>query len=276
MESGYLAVQYNDTVPTSRPRIGGTAVVGGVHLSTPSFGTASFWQLVVTGLALMAMGGAALVGSYVVLWSVEQITGAPLIEVLLQVAVPTTAVQYVIWQIVANLVSFFLFLLVIRLTPLAAYHGAEHKVVHAIERYGYPTRAIAREMPRVHRRCGTTLLAGILPAFLIAAPLLLVAPVLALLVVLLGWISRYQVGALIQQYLTTKEPNDNQLTAGLEAGHRLLDDWRRHPHAALSPLVSLWHRGFVQLFIGVLVGSQLLHWAYQYLHIWLDWELWLG
>ncbi len=224
----------------------------------------------------MAMGGAALVLSYVVLWTIEQITGTPLVEVLLQVIAPTAAVQYVIWQIVGNLVTFFLFLLVVRLTPLSAYHGAEHKVVHAIERYGYPTREMARKMPRVHPRCGTTLLAGILPAFLIAAPLLLVAPALAVMVVLLGWAFRYRVGALIQQYLTTKEPNDKQLAAGLEAGYKLLDNWRHNPHLKLPVLVSLWHRGFVQLFAGVLVGSQLLQWAYQYLHIWLDWELWLG
>ena len=219
----------------------------------------------------MAMGGVALVLSYVVLWMIEQVTGTPLVEVLLQVVAPTAGVQYVIWQIVGNLVTFFLFLVVVRLTPLAAYHGAEHKVVHAIERYGYPTREIAREMPRVHPRCGTTLLAGILPAFLIAAPLLLVAPVLALIVVLLGWSFRYAVGGVIQQYLTTKEPNDKQLAAGLDAGHKLLDDWRRNPHRKPSVVVSLWHRGFVQLLIGVLVGSQLLQWVYQHLHIWLDW-----
>jgi len=271
VESAYHTVQDNGFVPTARPRIGGTAVVGGVHLSTSTLGTASFWRLVVTGLALMAMGGVALVLSYVVLWMIEQVTGTPLVEVLLQVVAPTAGVQYVIWQIVGNLVTFFLFLVVVRLTPLAAYHGAEHKVVHAIERYGYPTREIAREMPRVHPRCGTTLLAGILPAFLIAAPLLLVAPVLALIVVLLGWSFRYAVGGLIQQYLTTKEPNDKQLAAGLDAGHKLLDDWRRNPHRQPSVVVSLWHRGFVQLLIGVLVGSQLLQWVYQHLHIWLDW-----
>jgi len=219
----------------------------------------------------MGMGGTALVLSYVVLWTIGQITGTPLVEVLLQVIAPAPAVQYVIWQIAANLATFFLFLLVVRLMPLAAYHGAEHKVVHAIERYGYSTPEIAREMPRVHRRCGTTLLAGILPAFLIAAPLLLVAPALALIVILLGWTFRYQVGALIQQYLTTKEPNDKQLAAGLEAAHKLLDDWRRNPQRQFSPLVSLWHRGFVQLFFFFLVGSQLLQWAYQHLHIWLDW-----
>ena len=225
---------------------------------------------------MMAMGGTALVLSYVVLWAIGQVTSFPLAEVHLQVVGPTATGQYVAWQIVGNLVTFFLFLLVVRLTPLAAYHGAEHKVVHAIERYGYPTREMAREMPRVHPRCGTTLLAGILPTFLIAAPLLLVAPALALVVVLLGWTFRYQVGALIQQHLTTKEPSEERLAAGLAAAHKLLDDWRRNPHTDLSPFVSLWHRGFVQLFAGVLIGSQLLGWAYQHLHIWLDWELWFS
>jgi len=275
VKSGHPIVQNNGFVPTGRPRIGGTAVVGGVHLSTPSFGTASFWQLVVTGLALMAMGGTSLGLSYVVLWTIGQVTAFPLVEVQFQMAGPAAATSYVACQILVNLVSFFLFLLVVRLTPLAAYHGAEHKVVHAIELYGYPTREMVREMPRVHPRCGTTLLAGILPAFLVAAPLLLVAPALAVVVVLLGWTFRYPVGALIQQHLTTKEPSDKQLAAGLQAGRQLLDNWYRNPHTDLSPLVSLWHRGFIQLIAGVLIGSQLLGWAYQHLHIWLDWELWL-
>ncbi len=271
VKSGYPTVQDNGFVPTGRPRIGGTAVVGGVHLSTSTFGTASFWRLAGTGLALMVMGGTALVLSYVVLWIIGQATDIPLVEMQLQIAGPAVATSYVASQIFVNLVTFFLFLLVVRLTPLAAYHGAEHKVVHAIERYGYPPREIAREMPRVHRRCGTTLLAGILPAFLIAAPLLLVRPALAIVVVLLGWTFRYPVGARIQQYLTTKEPSDKQLDAGLEAAYRLLDDWHRNPHRQLSPFVSLWHRGFIQLLTGVLISSQLLQWAYQHLHIWLDW-----
>jgi len=247
-----------------------------VHLSTSTFGTASFWQLGLTGLALVSIGSLALAASYVVLWTIGQLSGLPLAEVHLQVIGPAVGPAYVGWEIFANLVAFFLFLVAVRLTPLASYHGAEHKVVSAIERYGYVTEELAREMPRVHPRCGTTLLAGILPAFLIAVPLLMLAPVTGVMVIILGWMFRYRVGAVIQHYLTTREPNQQQLAAGVKAGRQLLENWHRRPFANVSLLSSLWQRGFVQLLIGVVGGSQLLQWVYSHLHIWLDWELWLG
>ena len=151
-------------------------MVGGVHLSTRTFGTGSFGRLVLTGLALMSIGALAMVLTYVVLWVVGRVSDIPLVALQMQIVTPFEVPHFVGWQIFINLLSFLLFLVIVRLTPLAGYHGAEHKVVHAIERYGYATAEQARAMPRAHRRCGTTLLAGILPAFLIAAPLLVVMP----------------------------------------------------------------------------------------------------
>ncbi len=267
--------EYAQYAPPRSVAIGGTALVGGVHLSTRSFGTGSFGRLFVTGLAMVSIGATAVVLTYVIVWAVGRATGTPLAELRMQLVGPFEVPHFVAWDIFMNLLSFAVFLTVVRLTPLAGYHAAEHKVVHAIERYGYVTLELARSMPRAHRRCGTTLLAGILPAMLIAAPLALVAPGLALLVVLLGWMMRYPVGHAIQQYLTTKEPTEAQLRAGLEAGHKLLAEWRRRSFERVAPVVSFWRRGFLQLLLGVVIGTQLFDWLYRHLHLWLDWEMWL-
>ncbi len=275
MSDSDFSPQYRQSVPLRPPAIGGTAMVGGVHLSTRTFGTGSFTRLFLTGFALISIGAFAMVLTYVALWVIGRAANVSLVELWMQVVGPFEMPDLIMWQVFANLLSFFLFLVVVRLTPLAGYHGAEHKVVHAIERYGYPTLALARDMPRVHRRCGTTLLAGILPAFLIAAPLAMVKPMLALLVVFLGWMTRYRVGGVIQQYLTTREPTDAQLRTGLHAGYQVLARWRRDPFATVPPLTSFWRRGMIQMLFGVVVGMQFFNWVYQHLHLWLDWELWL-
>jgi len=258
------------------PTIGGSAMVGGVHLATRSFGTGTFGRLVATGMLMASLGAGAVTLTYLVLWLLGRLTGIPLVEFRLQIVAPGQLPYGVLWQILSNLLDFAFFLLLVRLTPLAGYHAAEHKVVHAIERYGYATPELARAMPRSHRRCGTTLLAGILPALLIASPLLYVRPEVAVLVVLLGWLVRYRVGDVIQRYLTTKEPTERQLAAGLQAGRDILDRWRRDPLARVSPMMSFWRRGLVQLLVGMVVAMQLYNWVYQHLYLWLDWERWLG
>ena len=250
-------------------------MVGGVHLSTRTLGTGSGRQLFATGFALMCLGAIASVLTYLITWIIGQIAGVPLVGLYLQVATPGEISNYAMWELALNLLTFLSFLVVVRLSPLSGYHAAEHKVVHAIERYGYPTWEMAKHMPRAHRRCGTTLLAGILPALVIAVPLASVSPALAVLVVLLGWTIRYQVGDFIQQVFTTKEPNDRQLRAGLEAGQLLLEHWRRNPHLRLSPLQSLWNRGFIQMFAGVITAMYFFSWIYHHLHIWLDWSQYL-
>ncbi len=275
MNDSDFSPQYGQSVPLRPPAIGGTAMVNGVHLSTRTFGTGSFTRLFLTGFTLMSIGAFAMVLTYVALWVIGRAANVSLIELWMQVVGPFEMPGLLMWQIFTSLLSFLLFLVVVRLTPLAGYHGAEHKVVHAIERYGYPTLALARDMPRIHRRCGTTLLAGILPAFLIAAPLAVVEPMLALLVVFLGWMTRFRVGGVIQQYLTTREPTDAQLQAGLHAGYEVLARWRRDPFATVPPLTSFWRRGMIQMLLGVIVGMQFFNWVYQRLHLWLDWELWL-
>ena len=275
MADTYLKTDYQQQIPPRPPRIGGSALVGGVHLSTGAVGTGSNLQLFATGFMLIALGATASVLTYVTTWTIGEFAGVPLVGLLFQIATPDEIPHYPLWDILINLLTFLAFLVIVRLSPLSGYHAAEHKVVHAIEKYGYPTLETARRMPRAHRRCGTTLLAGILPAMLIAVPLMSVSVPLAVLVILLGWATRYPVGAVIQQIFTAKEPNERQLRAGLEAGRLLLQRWQRNPYLRVPPLQSLWRRGFVQMFAGVAAGMYFFGWIYQHLHIWLDWSQYL-
>jgi uncharacterized protein YqhQ len=173
--------------------------------------------------------------------------------------------------VLINLLLFACFLLVLRISPLSGYHGAEHMTVTAIERYGRVETTLVQQMPRAHSRCGTTLLAGLLPAFLIAAPLWTVHPELSALVVVAGWVVRYQVGYVLQQFLTTKRPTQRQLEAAVRAGRKILATQKDMPQVLQSPASRLWQRGFPQMAAGVLAGMWLLEAVYQHLHVWLDW-----
>ncbi|MFN3928873.1 MAG: DUF1385 domain-containing protein [Thermoflexus sp.] len=121
-----------------------------------------------------------------------------------------------------------------------AYHGAEHKVVHALEAGAPLTIAGARPFPTAHPRCGTAFLltvivvAAILFALLPASTLierlalrLALLPVLAAFSYELLWLSaRYQSARLVAvlsapnlwlQRLTTREPDEAMLEVALAA-----------------------------------------------------------
>ena len=116
-----------------------------------------------------------------------------------------------------------------------AYHGAEHKAIHALESGGPLTVAAARRFSRLHPRCGTSFL-----LFVVLVSIALFAvfgwPVLwervmlrvALLPVLAGLgyeVLRATASArsplmapgLLLQRLTTREPDDAQLEVALAA-----------------------------------------------------------
>ncbi len=141
-----------------------------------------------------------------------------------------------------------------------AYHGAEHKVVHALEAGAPLTIEGARPFPTAHPRCGTAfllaviLVAAVLFAFLPASTLvgrlalrLALLPVLAALSYEALWLSaRYQHVRLVAalsapnlwlQRLTTREPDDAMLAvalAALEAARTLESSPRSSGHARPS------------------------------------------
>lgn len=257
--------------PARPPRISGTAMPTGVHLSDGRVRTSSDFELVLTGAAIMAMGAVSAVVTYLIVWVIDGFTPAPTTALLLGVLSDVDMARYAGWQVLINLLMFFCFLLVLRASPMAGYHAAEHMTVAAIEQTGRLDPDIVRQMPRAHPRCGTTLLAGILPAVLIAAPLWSTLPEVSTIIVVGGWLARHQLGYILQQLLTTKRPTPAQLQAGIRAGQRLLEAARSTPGRPQSPAGRLWQRGFVQMAIGVLATMWAIRAVYAHLHIWLDW-----
>jgi hypothetical protein len=147
------------------------------------------------------------------------------------------------------LVAFGLFLLVLRLSPLAGFHAAEHQTVNAIEK-GEPLalEAIAA-MPREHPRCGTNLMALLFGAQLLL-PLVAHEPLLTLPALVLGALAWRKVGHLLQRHFTTRPPRRYQLRDGQRAGQQLLAAYAARPGFRVDRWRRVWNMGLVQILAG--------------------------
>ncbi|MFQ3609984.1 MAG: DUF1385 domain-containing protein [Fimbriimonadales bacterium] len=152
--------------------------------------------------------------------------------------------------------TFVIFLLLMRLTPIAGIHAAEHMVVHAIERGEPLVLEVVRRMPRVHPRCGTNLVAGIVLFLGLSEVFTWGMPtgeerqfglLMALLATLMFWRT---FGALLQWVATTKPPTDAQLLSAIRVGEELLQ--RVRPYAGTPPPLGLrlLNSGLFQIIIG--------------------------
>jgi uncharacterized membrane protein len=123
----------------------------------------------------------------------------------------------------------FLFFVVMRFTSIGRFHGAEHKVVAAYERYGEVTMKNARASNRLHPRCGTNILVYILAAGL-ADPLVgwWGYAFLQFILISEAWFIFGQtkpsiaVGNFFQRHFTTTEPRRAELEVAVESMNRLL------------------------------------------------------
>lgn len=254
------------------PRISGTAMPHGVFLSTGTASTGSALSLFVTGFCIVSVGILSLIPTYMIAWLLDQRLHLSLPSLLLQVGGPVDPLSFVVGRICVNLLAFLAFLAVLRLSPLAGHHAAEHMTVHAIERYGvYAWPDYVADMPRAHPRCGSNLLAGILPVMLVAAPLFAVAPGPAIIVAVLGFAARRPVGFFLQNTFTTKPPSPRQLARGIDAGRRLLEQWLRNPAPRLTRAQQLLKRGVPQLIAGVICALYTIGVAMDHVHVLLDW-----
>ncbi len=153
--------------------------------------------------------------------------------------------------------EFILFLLLMRMLPITGTHAAEHMVVHAIERGEPLVLEVVRRMPRVHPRCGTNLVAGVV-LFLGLANFLQgmmpevsemrdLALLSALVLTVLFW---RPFGELLQWLATTKPPTDQQLLQAIRVGEQLLA--RARPYSGVTPPfgMRLLHTGLPQILLG--------------------------
>ena len=246
----------------------------GVFLSTGTASSASGFSLFITGFTMVAVGMVSLLPTYVIAWLVDQQARLSLPALLLQVGMPGDAMTAAVARIGVSLLAFFVFLTILRLSPLSGHHAAEHMTVHAIERYGiHGWEDQVAAMPRAHMRCGSNLLSGILPVLMIGMPLsdLQWGWGLTVLVAVIGWRMRHRTGFFLQNAFTTKPPTPGQLARGIAAGRTLLDRWMRSPDPPLPLAQRLWRRGVPQLIAGVICALYVLGMVMDHMHVWLDW-----
>lgn len=194
--------------PAARPRlVGGMATPFGVYLTNGVVGGgAGGWALVSTGVLLFSLFAASV---YATNW--------------VGTAIPDWAAPA--WsQWLGTLTSTALFFVGLRSMPLAGIHAAEHKVVHALER-GLPlTLETVSRMPRVHPRCGTNLVVGLMLFLGLATARWTDVEELRLVVAAFGALVLWRpVGALVQAWVTTKPPTAAQLRSGIRAAEDLLE-----------------------------------------------------
>lgn len=138
-----------------------------------------------------------------------------------------------------------LMLLLVRWSPLAAYHAAEHQTVSAIEQGEALVPEVVSRMPRAHPRCGT----NVVVILVVFAAVQWIDPYIALAAGLLAW--RF-LGRHLQQYITTRPASPKQLQKGLEAGRELLAKYREELASAgrPGPARRLWNLGWIQVLAG--------------------------
>lgn len=147
--------------------------------------------------------------------------------------------------------AYILFLLSFRLLPLSGIHAAEHKVVHAIEKGEELTKDNVRRMPRVHPRCGTNLAVGASLFVALGTWDLIPDPEIRLLGALVATLIFWRpIGSFVQQWFTTKEPNDKQLDMGIRSGEELLKKYSTGQGGRTSFFWRIWNTGLIHVMTG--------------------------
>ncbi|MCS7264563.1 MAG: DUF1385 domain-containing protein [Armatimonadetes bacterium] len=145
-------------------------------------------------------------------------------------------------------VEILLFFALMKLLPLTGYHGAEHQVVHAIERGEDLTPESVSQMPLEHPRCGTNLAAL---AILVSAALVSsFSPNIKVALLIIAFLFWRQLGMWLQRLFTVKKPKPHQLRSGLKAGEELLIRFQHQPNRFLPLIGQIWNMGFLQVFAG--------------------------
>jgi CBS domain-containing protein len=123
---------------------------------------------------------------------------------------------------IPNMLAIGLFMVGMRVSPLAGTHASEHKVVHALE-YGEPLELeVVKRMSRVHPRCGTNIAVGLSLFTGITGLPWIPREISALAGVLVAFFFWRPLGGLAQFWITTKPPTDRQLLNGIAAGKELI------------------------------------------------------
>lgn len=237
------------STPPSPGLLGGMATPSGVYLTNGEVtGGAKPIALVITGALLFLTYFLGVAITYGGLLYAEHATGGSFMD---------KAIGGIGWPgAIMQLLPVLLFLFMIRVSPIAGTHAAEHMVVHTIERREPLVYEVVSRMPRVHPRCGTNIAVGAV-MFMILLDfgwryLGQIGPLLALAFTVLTWRS---VGGVVQYLVTTKPPTRKQVEGAIAAANELLENYRRSDR--LSP--GFWRRlgksGLPYVMLGAVVAS---------------------
>lgn len=243
------------------PSVGGMATPLGVWLTTGQVsGGAPKLGLFLTGVSMGVMFCLAHLLMFLGLTLANPQWGAMFLSGQLGAASDTSGT----FNLAVTLAEGGLFVLLMRLSPLAGYHAAEHQTVWAIER-GVPlVPQVVRLMPRPHPRCGTNLVAiaglvrivfGHLPNHSTFMTLL------ALIFIFFVW---RRFGEALQLYGTTRPASQKQLESGIRAGREVLEKYQAQPHVQLGFGTTLWNSGLLLAAAGML----LVVWLYGFAESW--------
>ena len=223
--------------------VGGMATPFGVYLTNGAIRAgATDLALVTTGMMLFTLFFGATIASE---WVYEWAGGAKM--------------DPLIGSSILNILPLALFLLGLRTLPLAGIHGAEHKVVHAIERGEPLVLSVVRRMPRVHPRCGTNLAAGATLFLGISSAEWIPGAELRLLVAIIVTLSFWRpLGNMMQYWVTTRNPSDKQLEMGIRSGKELLQKFAEQHRVPYRPLERIWASGMLHVIFGSMVCAAIL------------------
>lgn len=226
-------------LPIKPNAVGGMATPFGVYLTTGAVHAGAPWYAVVTtGMALFTMLFAAQTIGW---WGGDWLAYYHAPELALSAF--------------TSVVPLALFLVFMRLSPIAGTHGAEHQVVNAIEREEELVPAVVRRMSRVHPRCGTNFAAAVTLFLSIATweriPDVELRTLLGVVVTISFW---RPLGTFLQRYVTTKKPSEKQLEGGIRAGKALLERSQTASRTVPTVPLRIWNSGMLQVVLGACIA----------------------
>lgn len=201
-------------------------------------------------------------------------TGAAMFLMLVIAQYVGLAVASVGSGVPVDLVTVVVFLLMVRLSPIAGTHGAEHMVVNTIERGEEVKPEVVCRMDRYHPRCGTNLaIAAVLFLGVMSATWIPGAELRLLVAVVATALLWRPLGRLLQIYVTTKPPNARQIEVGVRAGRELLEKYAQYPGKRMGLMGRLAYSGVFHVMAGALTAAALVALTTHLLHLPPQWRV---
>lgn len=167
-------------------------------------------------------------------------------------------------QTILLVTQLFLYIILLRLSPLVGVHAAEHQTVHAMEKGIELTLENVKQQPKEHHRCGSNLMVLLLGISVLTTiyfdylstfslPEKSVFIILFTFVLFSTW---KKAGMLLQKFLTTAKATDKQLMNAIKSGQQLLDFYKNNTHPIKVTIYhKIWNMGIIQVLFTFLIVS---------------------